>query len=129
MRKIISIVFANLILFQSFHIGFDDIVKIDDLLEHASYHQETYGDTFFEFLAEHYTENAINHDEDHEEHDNLPFKHDGKTCQHTTSIFTLHFNHFEIKPNQGIEHKAHFFYQDLYAFLNKPSVFQPPRQA
>ena len=129
MTKLVSILFANLILFQIFHIVFYYVVNIYDLLEHASYHQETYGDTFFEFLVEHYTENTINHDEDHEEHDNLPFKHDSQNCHHTISIFTLNFNNFEIKPNQEIEHKAQFFYKDLYAFLNKPSVFQPPKQA
>lgn len=129
MVKILSILFANLILFQSFNLGHDDIMKIDDLLEHATYHQETYGDTFLEFLAEHYTENSINHEDDHQEHDNLPFKHDSQNCHHTISSFTLTFNHFELKPNQDIKHKSHFFYQDLYAFLNKPSVFQPPRQA
>lgn len=129
MTKLVSILFANLILFQSFQIGFDDMAKIDDLLEHASYHQDTYGDTFFEFLAEHYTENFSNHEDDHQEHDNLPFKHDSQNCHHTISIFTLSFNNFEIKPNQEIEYKAHFFYKDLYVFINKPSVFQPPKQA
>lgn len=129
MVKILSILFANLILFQSFNLGYEDIAKIDDLLEHATYHQETYGDTFFEFLAEHYTEEFSNHEDDHEEHDDLPFKHDSQNCHHTISSFTLTFNNFELKPNQDIKHKAHFFYKDLYAFLNKSSVFQPPKHA
>jgi hypothetical protein len=73
MVKILSILFANLILFQSFNLGHDDIMKIDDLLEHATYHQEQYGDTFLEFLSEHYAENSINHEDDHQDHDNLPF--------------------------------------------------------
>ena len=124
-----SIVFANLILFQSFQISFEDLVKVDDLLEHASYHQEMYGDTFFEFLDEHYSENFSNHNENHEEHENLPFKHDSKNCHQTISIFTLNFSNFEISLNQEIDSNMHFFYKDLYAFLNKSTIFQPPKNS
>ena len=118
-----------LILIQNFDLGFEDISKIDDLIEHASFHKDIYGDSFIDFIVEHYAENFSNHEDDHKEHDNLPFKHDSNNCQNTITLFTLGFCVFELKSNQASQHKSHFFYKDLYTFLNKSSVFQPPRQA
>ena len=127
MTKLFSIIFANLILFQSFNIGFDDVSKFNTLLEHASFHQEQYGDSFFEFLTEHYGEEFKNHIGEHKEHEDLPFKHDQQTCQHVPTIFMLHPSAIELKAYALPDASKTFFYKELYSLFEKPSVFQPPR--
>ena len=127
MTKLFSIIFANLILFQSFNIGFDDISKLNTLLEHASFHQEQYGDSFFEFIAEHYGEEFENHSKEHKEHEDLPFKHDQQTCHHSPTIFMQHSTAFELKEYAFVDASKTFFYKDSYSLFEKHSVFQPPR--
>jgi len=129
MTKIFSILFANLILFQSFNIGFDDVSKLNTLLEHASFHQENYGDNFFEFIAEHYGEEFKDHSNEHKEHEDLPFKHDQQTCQHVPTIFMLHTAAFEIKEYAFVDSPKTFFYKESYSLFEKYSVFQPPKLA
>jgi hypothetical protein len=59
MMKIIAIFLSNLVLLQSLHIDLKDINKINVLIEHAQFHQEKYGDSFIEFLYEHYIDQEI----------------------------------------------------------------------
>jgi len=127
MIKLFPIIFANLILFQSFNIGFEDFSKLNILLEHASFHQENYGDSFFEFLAEHYGEEFKTHSNEHKEHENLPFKHDQQTSQHVPTIFMLHSTGIELKEYIFVEASKTFFYKEPHSLFEKPSVFQPPR--
>lgn len=129
MTKLFSIVFSSLILFQSFNIGFDDISKFEILLEHATFHQETYGDSFIEFITEHYGEEFQAVSNEHEEHEDLPFKQDHQTSHHTPTIFMVSALGFEIKNQLFTLTSKHFFYKETYSFLEKPSVFQPPKHA
>jgi len=129
MTKVFSIIFANLILFQSFNIGFDDFSKLNTLLEHATFHKENYGDSFFEFISEHYGEEFKNHSNEHKEHEDLPFKHNQQTCQHAPTIFILHSTEIELKECIYVDVPKNFFYKESYSLFEKPSVFQPPKQA
>lgn len=129
MTKLFSIIFASLILFQSFNIGFDDISKLNTLLEHAYFHEEQYGDSFFEFLAGHYGDDFKSHSNEHKEHENLPFKHDHQTCQHTPSTFMINSITIELKEYVFVEASKTFFYKESYSLVEKHSVFQPPKLA
>lgn len=44
MTKFTSILLTSLLLIQSLNISFEDISKLNVLLEHAKFHQEKYGD-------------------------------------------------------------------------------------
>lgn len=129
MSKLFAILFSTLILIQSSNISFEDISKLDVLLEHANYHQETYGDSFFEFLAEHYGDDMFQHENDHQEHKELPFKHH-HDCTHLTFDFTpnqrLNCNN---NQNNFIQIPFNFFYKETFSLFEKPSVFQPPKLA
>ncbi len=127
MTKLFSIIFANLILFQSFNIGFDDFSKLNTLLEHASFHQENYGDSFLEFISEHYGEEFKNHSNVHKEHEDLPFKHDQQSCQHIPTIFMLNSTAIELNEYVFVDALKTFSYKESYSIYEKPSVFQPPR--
>jgi len=127
MTKLVAILFSSLILFQSLNIGAEDISKLSVLLEHAEYHQEAYGDSFLEFLSEHYGNTTLVHGEDHNEHEDLPFKHNHQTCVHSNVSFTFQTLVFNIGHQQFTEIPLNFFYKESTSLFEKSSVFQPPR--
>ena len=132
MKSIAAILFSFLVLSQSLGLGVADVVRIGDLVEHARYHNETYGDNFSDFLAKHYgdlkadhTHNENNREQEHEE---LPFQHAG--CHHLVVEHTsLAFISLPEKIVVSSEEKTSFYYLDLYASLERSDIFQPPKQA
>ena len=129
MSKLIAILYASLILFQSLNISLEDVSKFNTLLDHASYHQETYGDSFFDFLSEHYGGASVQHQDEHSEHKNLPFKHDHKSCCHVNISFPLQNFDFVASYASFVEIPFNFFYEESTSLFEKPSVFQPPKFA
>lgn len=129
MQKTFAIAFSLLVLFQSINISADDISKVSTLFEHAEYHQETYGDSFFQFLGEHYGDVNIVHENNHEEHEDLPFKHRHQTCAHGTIAFTFETLNFDLKYESFLEIPFNFFYKESTSIFEKSSVFQPPKLA
>lgn len=132
MTKLFSIATSLLILFQSFNVHFDDIVELDELIEHARFHSEQYGDDFFVFLSKHYgklkTEHDQKHQEEKEDHEQLPFQHQ---CQ-TASLSAFVLNKLPDSPlvlETAVHHAVNFFYQASYHSLAQEGLFQPPRQA
>ncbi|KGL61974.1 hypothetical protein PHEL85_1761 [Polaribacter sp. Hel1_85] len=97
------------------------------MLEHAQYHQDKYGDTFFEFLSEHYGEDQYLASNKHKEHEKLPFKHNSQTCSHLITDFTLNPIIFEIGNRPILEISSSFIYKESSSSFEKSSVFQPPK--
>ena len=128
MMKLIAILLSNLILLQSLNIGLETFSKINVLIEHAQFHQKTYGDSFIDFLTEHYgfDDGTI---EKHKEHGNLPFKNDCANHNHLPTVFTLNTQVFELKETLPIQVQQKYYYKESYSFIEKPSVFQPPKHA
>lgn len=132
MSKLIAILLSGFILIQSFQISIDDIMQLDELIEHAQFHKQEYGDGFFVFLSKHYGEQKAAHTEhnhkEQNEHEQLPFQ-----CQgHYISIlaivqipFQQSIDTFEITTSS----EANFHYLNLYASLSDTQLLQPPRQA
>ncbi|MGB3149942.1 MAG: hypothetical protein WBB27_04710 [Maribacter sp.] len=130
MLKLTSIVVSLLILVQSFNIHFSDIVELDELIEHAQFHAEEYGDNFFVFISKHYgelkKEHNNKHKEEREEHEQLPFQHQSQTA--ALSAFVL--NKTIIYPLEiaiFINQASHYFYLASYHSLAQEGLFQPPR--
>lgn len=128
MMKFFSIIFSSLILVQSINISFEDFSKLNVLLEHAQFHQEKYGDSFFEFLAEHYGDEEYQ-PHNHKEHEELPFKHNPQTCTHLNIAFTINTVTFAIKNQPVLESTNNFFYKESHSVFEKYSIFQPPKLA
>tara|TARA_R110002033_G_scaffold60806_3_gene111121 strand:+ start:1606 stop:1908 length:303 start_codon:yes stop_codon:yes gene_type:complete len=99
------------------------------LLKHAEFHKEKYGDTFFEFLAEHYGDSKVNHEDDHEEHKDLPFKDAQHMLTHTNTSFISITNNFDFQYQEFIEIPFNFHYEDTFTNFEKSSIFQPPKHA
>lgn len=125
--KFIGILLTNLILLQSLNINLESFSKLNVLLEHAQYHQEKYGDSFFEFLSEHYGSNDLLAKKNHKEHKDLPFKHTTHNCTHHITDFSFNTALFQLKNNIVLESKPNYTYKDSYSFFEKPTVFQPPK--
>lgn len=132
MAKLFSIVISLLILVQSFNIHANDIVDLDELIEHAQFHAEEYGDNFFVFLSKHYGELKVEHSKKHQEekedHEQLPFQHH---C-HSTSLSAFVLNQtvdYPIEVADVIDGNSNYFYQVSYHSLAQERLLQPPRHA
>jgi len=132
MAKVFSIALSFLVLFQSFNLDLSDLAHIDELLEHAEYHAEKYGDNFLVFISKHYGEMQKEHSRDHQEekqeHEELPFTQ--LFCSH---VFTANvIDKIKIPPLKTcpiVDFKTNFYYLDNYSFFEKPDIFQPPKRA
>ena len=132
MTKLVSIAISLLILVQSFNISIAEIVEIDELIEHARFHSEEYGDDVRVCLAKHYgelkAEHSKKHQEEKEQHDELPFNH--QVHMVTFSVFVLNEETiYNNDPLFSLDSVTHYFYQDSNSLFEKEGPFQPPRQA
>ena len=131
MVKITSIAVSLLILVQSFNIHLSDIVEMDELIEHAQFHAEEYGDNFLVFISKHYgelkAEHSEKHQEEQEEHEQLPFQQQGQTA--LLSAFVINQpDHYPIEIDLVAHRDSNYFYQVSYHSLTQEGLFQPPRQ-
>ncbi len=132
MTKLFSIATSFLILFQSFNIPIDDLVELDELIEHAQFHAEEHGDNFFVFISKHYGELKAEHNQQHQEekeqHEQLPFQHQSQS----PSLYALVLNSpIEASAilEDGVYSSANYFYQASYHSRAQEGLFQPPRLA
>ena len=132
MLRITSITTALLILFQSFNVHFDDLVELDELIEHAQFHAEEYGDNFFVFISKHYGELKAEHNKQHQEekeqHEQLPFQHQTPSVSLYAFVLNTPLETVGL-PEVGIYGSTNYFYQASYHSLAQEGLFQPPRQA
>ena len=118
-------------LFQSINIDMDDLIQLDELLEHSQFHKEQYGDSFFVFVSKHYGELKAEHSQRHQEqqddHDELPFSH--HSCAHhaTTDYIATAFAVPIRKTEPQLARKNQFFYQLPSGTLFSSGIFQPPK--
>lgn len=132
MMKLFSILMSGLILIQSFDIAFNDIAQFDELLEHAQFHAEEYGDNIFVFVSKHYGELKEQHTKDHQEekkdHKKLPFQNHC-SCASTVAIVsdTYYLRIDSLQIPEGM--MTHFYYQSPTSSHHAKELFQPPRIA
>ncbi|WP_245574790.1 hypothetical protein [Gaetbulibacter saemankumensis] len=100
------------------------------MLEHANYHKEMYGDSFLEFISEHYGDQTLSHGENHDEHKKLPFKeHHHMLCQVNAVFILTSTLTSPLNCQSFTEIPLNFFYKESISLFEKPSVFQPPKFA
>ncbi len=109
-----------------------DIAQFDELIAHAKFHSEQYGDNILVFISKHYGELKAEHQEKNQEeekdHEKLPFNH--SSCSHTTNsiVFVVDAfkSDFEI-PDFTTVVESNFYYQISTSNLHQKGLFQPPR--
>lgn len=132
MTRLVSIVLSLTVLLQGLHLSFSDMVQLDELLEHARYHEQQFGDNFITFLSKHYGEQKEDHNRQHseekEQHEQLPFQHSPQLCGTYTFIAKQSVPELEVFPEIS-EGKAVFHYLPLGSASYESGIFQPPRRA
>jgi hypothetical protein len=78
MNRLVATLLSAFLLLQSLPMGPGDLAQLDELLEHARYHKEQFGDSFLTFLDKHYGDlkesHESNHQEERQQHEQLPFQ-------------------------------------------------------
>ena len=128
MAKLFSILFSFLIFFQTVIPTAEDLGKIAALIEHAKFHSQEYGDDFFEFIALHYGDLKKEHNSKHQEHDNLPFKHQHSIVCHQAPFIISHF-FVCIENTISYQIPFKFFYKESSSLFEKHTLLQPPKAA
>ncbi len=132
MSKYLSISLSILILIQSFGMDFRDLAHIDDLIEHAQFHSDKYGDNFLVFLSKHYgaleEEHSQDHQEEKQDHEQLPFNN--HCCSNSIVVYMVNKLQVPVVNTVPVfNYTTNFYYLDNYSFLEKSDIFQPPKQA
>jgi hypothetical protein len=124
-NKVATVILSFTILIQSFSFDIGDLNKIPVLVDHFMCHIES-GDSIDGFFSMHYGAKTVNHQNDHKEHEKLPFKH-----QHLDSHFQIDYilceynNPIELK--ETILNNNNFTYKEPSSKLFSDNLFQPPQ--
>ena len=109
----------------------NDIMQLDELIEHARFHKQEYGDNFFVFLSKHYGKLEAEHTETHQdeqnEHEELPFKCQGQTFTITAFLLLDHTTETNTLEISDIG-ESNFRYLSSHSLLHKRGLLQPPKQ-
>ena len=130
MLKFFSIALSFSILIQSLGLCLDDIVQIDEFIEHAQFHSQQHGDNIIVFISKHYGELKADHEKEHQEekedHEKLPFQHQSHVS--IIAVISLDTIKKEFKTPEFSEFNTHiFYYQAPSSSLHLEGLFQPPR--
>ena len=126
-----SIIWSFIFLFQSVGLTFNDVVQLDEFIEHTKFHNKHYGDTIFVFISKHYGELKSDHHKEHQEekskHEQLPFQNNIYLSSiGALSLVTPH--KLELITTDFIDFKSHnFIYKESSSSLYSEGHFQPPR--
>lgn len=114
------------ILFQSFGLEFRDFAKFPTLLTHLSAHIEE-GDNLSSFMDMHYGVNAETHQDKHNEHKELPFKHQHSDT-HLQLIYVINLSYVEMMTVENMYENKIFHYLKTVpnTYINR--LFQPPQK-
>lgn len=126
MRSIFSISLSILLLLQTVNYGAADLLRFNELVEHAQLHADKYGDSFFDFLNKHYGSLKNDHLPTHGGHDKLPFH---KGTVHVLLCFVVLDIHKipDILVPAFPHPKMRFFYSEYYTSPDNQKIFQPPQ--
>ena len=131
MIRLTSILLSSLMLLQSLHFGVSDLTQLDELLEHASYHQQQFGDSFLSFLSKHYGDQKEKHQQDHREeqpdHEQLPFQQIPQHISGHSQFYMPGRLHWESLQDNGETQSHNFFYLSGSPVVHTDGIFQPPR--
>ena len=122
-----------LMLLQSTSIGVADILRIDQLIEHAELHKQEYGDSLWVFISKHYgdlqKEHMGEHPHNSTDHSQLPFHHNG--CVHMSIVAMLQETPAAQldKVEWADQKKKGYYYQEPSSNRFVSGIFQPPKHA
>ena len=129
LMRLLAFTYSLLILVQSFNVNMGGITQLNAFIEHAQYHNEMYGDSLLDFIVDHYGASSLEHSQEHEGHDNLPFK-DAKHLMASTHMSFLPTDiQFHLQPQLANQSTQNFFYKEPVTTFLQTVIFQPPKKA
>ena len=133
MIRLTSILLSSLMLLQSLHFGVADLMQLDDLLEHARYHHQEFGDSFLTFLSKHYGDQKEEHQQKHQEeqpdHEQLPFQQTPQQISGNVPFYVPGRLLWESLPENRETQSHNFHYLSGWPDVYTDGIFQPPRRA
>lgn len=128
MYKWFAILLAGVITFQSLRISPGDVFNMGELMEHARYHKELYGDTLLTFISKHYgfVQGAAMDHSDEEHHKSLPFQHTSSPSFGPMTI--VYPTEFHLSLPEVTTPAKDTFYNTFYTTLFVNKTFQPPKR-
>jgi hypothetical protein len=115
------------LLFQSFSIEITDISGIPSLISHMISHAND-GDNILDFLSKHYGIYSNSHQNEHKEHNDLPFKHTNFNS-HFQPVYTFFLNNFTFSITEELSRVDKFDYTELILCSYLDTILQPPKIA
>ncbi|MCR9265513.1 MAG: hypothetical protein NXH86_15265 [Flavobacteriaceae bacterium] len=132
MLRLFAISLSSLIFMQSINLHFNDLVELDELVEHYQFHSDEYGDNFLIFISKHYgaqkNTHSQQHQEEQQEHEELPFQHQTQ-CSQLLVFVEDHKPILESRSEVPVATSDNFHYQMSYSTIWGDGPFQPPKQA
>lgn len=125
MNRFLAIVLSASILIQSFSFDLGDLVKIPVLLDHISCHFEQ-GENFSDFITQHYGSLTDEHNDNHKQHKDLPFKHQHLET-HFQLVYFISLDNFDVELNETRIKNNNFNYKEPSSELFSDIFFQPPK--
>jgi hypothetical protein len=126
MGKFGAIILSLSILFQSAGLELNDMYKIPLFITHLSNHIDE-GDNFSDFMDLHYGTDVESHKNKHQEHKELPFKHQHNDT-HMHIVYALHAPKIELSSLENIFENKIFYYKKPFISTYENSFFQPPQK-
>lgn len=118
---------------QSAHITPADLTGLDELMEHASYHQQQFGDNFVTFLSKHYGDQKEDHSQKHQEekpqHEQLPFQQLAHLMCLNASMLRQPALELVLPLDLADDTHPNFYYFRPGYSGFQSGIFQPPRNA
>jgi hypothetical protein len=129
-KRVLASILSVVMMFQSFGFSMEIVSKLSDVMEHAQFHQEEYGDDLLMFLSKHYGELMTDHQKQHqdekEEHEKLPFKQLNLAPGGLSLI--LFSKGFEITAPITSDLETHLFlYNSNFSSVFLDTQLRPPR--
>ena len=125
MFKLSSIFLSLIILIQSFNFDLEGFPKLVVLANHFAYHLEE-GEGLSEFISQHYGGESNEHNDKHEEHEDLPFKHQHLDT-HINFVFIICNEKAPFHLEEEVFSTTIFLYKERKTKLFEINFFQPPR--
>ena len=120
--------FLSLFIFmQSINVHIADVLKLDELMEHAQFHEEELGDDWVSFYSKHFGSESQNHikNQHQEKHEKLP-KHDHLNLM-SIPVFVLSSNSdFSLDGLFQTEKSTSYSYLEMVPNFVGNDIFQPP---
>jgi len=126
MQKIWAYILSFIVFTQALGFNPKTIINLDEIWSHYQMHQEEYGDDFLTFIDLHYGIGKAEHQDEHQEHEQLPCLNCNLFQTQIVLISVLEFNFIQIET--PIDKNLNTFYNNNYFSTVTGEVFQPPKE-